>query len=164
MTGCQSMKSKLAPLGLYLLSEGSVVDCELKAYAAGIDPLLQELELLEREGFITTAESFGLSEREAFVDREKPGLSAQARRALLLEYEQNLGISITPDEFTRQLESFGLQAFRFTEHPLQRVLDIHIDEELTAGRKNLISKKIRSIVPIHIYVSIIYADSTSESL
>lgn len=164
MSSYSSMKSKLAPLGVYSISDGSVIDCELKAYAAGLEPLLQELELFEREGFIITAESFGLSEREAFVDREKPGLTTAARRALLLEYEQNLGICITPAEFTRQLESFGLEEFRITERPQQRGISIYIDEELTAGRKSLISKRIRSISPAHIYVSVIYSDGTSESI
>ena len=67
-----SMKAKLAPLGIYTLAEGSVTDCELKAYAAGIDRLFDTLDIAERESFIETAETYGLSEREKFADKEKP--------------------------------------------------------------------------------------------
>ena len=69
-----SMKAKLAPLGIYTLAEGSVTDCELKAYAAGIDRLFDTLDIAERESFIETAETYGLSEREKFADKEKPEL------------------------------------------------------------------------------------------
>lgn len=163
MTAYRSMKSKLEPLGVYSLAEGGAVDCELKAYAAGIEPLLQELELLEREGFIATSESFGLSERELFIDREKSSLSDEKRRLLLLGYEQSLGSKGTPGDFVRELESFGLEDYHYSEHCGQRVLNIYIDEDLTDGRKSLISKKIKQISPAHVYVSIVYNDSTSET-
>ena len=79
-----SMKAKLAPLGIYTLAEGSVTDCELKAYAAGIDRLFDTLDIAERESFIETAETYGLSEREKFADKEKPELPVNTRRELLL--------------------------------------------------------------------------------
>ena len=82
------MRGKLQPLRLYTLAPGSETDHELHAYAAGLDPMFHELTVAAREAFIQTAESYGLSEREKFIEKEKAELSAASRRELLLGSEQ----------------------------------------------------------------------------
>ncbi len=54
------LREKLDGCGLYDLQQGTVVYAELAAYAAGLQMIYDQLEELERELFITTAEDRGL--------------------------------------------------------------------------------------------------------
>ena len=54
------MKARLLPTGLYSLTGSTGVDCELQAYAAGLDPLISAVKELQRESFLATAEGYGL--------------------------------------------------------------------------------------------------------
>ena len=156
MTEYEAMRAKLMPLGVYTLAQGSLVDCELKAYAAGLEPLQEQLREMEREAFIVTAQTYGLSERERFIDREQTDLSVAARRSLLLGSEQALGADATPAGFVRMLSSFGLTSFHITERPAQNELLITIDDVLSDSRKSLISEKIAQAAPAHLVVTVTY--------
>ena len=61
------MKTKLVGSGLYDITAKSNIGAELLAYAEGLDPVFDMLEMMERELFIDTAENFGIAERERFV-------------------------------------------------------------------------------------------------
>ena len=159
-----SMKAKLAPLGIYTLAEGSVTDCELKAYAAGIDRLFDTLDIVERESFIETAETYGLSEREKSADKEKPELPVNTRRELLLGYEQHLNRSGTAAAFTAFLHECGLTDMTMSEYHLHHYLTIHVNNELDEGQMSMAIKKIKQAVPAHLSVNIAFADGTSLSL
>ena len=58
MNTLDSMKSKLKPLCFYDLSDTSLINAELEAYAAGLDNLYDMLEEIEKECFISTAEDY----------------------------------------------------------------------------------------------------------
>lgn len=92
----QNLQEKLRPLNLYALSGDTTVDAELKAYAAGINIINQELETLEREAFVSTALTYGLTEREKIVGGIKVGTEVQNRRDML-----NYRSSITANDFSK---------------------------------------------------------------
>ncbi len=164
MGSYDSMKSKLEPIGVYSLAPGDITDCELKAYACGLDPLFDKLEEFEREGFIATAESYGLSEREKFLDREKPGLTTARRRELLIALEQSLGMKATPSEFLEYLQNCGLEQVTISEYPTRQRLSVFIDDDLNAGQKRLIVKKTAAAAPAHLNVMIHFHDGSQENV
>lgn len=83
MGSYDSMEARLRATGLYSPGGGTVVDAELRAYAAGLDPLLEELKTLRRESFAATAEDYGLSLRESACGFLYPPETAAERRERL---------------------------------------------------------------------------------
>lgn len=164
MGSYDSMRSKLEPIGVYSLASGDVTDCELKAYACGLDPLFDELEEFEREGFIATAESYGLSERERFLEREKPDLSTARRRELLIALEQGLGMKATPADFIRFFYNCGLEQVSITEYPGRQRVMVYLDDDLNEGQKRLIVKKTAQVSPAHLNVTITFHDGHQETV
>lgn len=163
MSSYASMKQKLRPLRLYHLSEGSAADCELKAYAEGLDPLFAALDECEREAFIGTAEGEGLCARERFLDREKPGLSVEKRRALLLGEERAAAGDGTAAGFARFLADCGLEDAYAREFPSHLRFSIFINDRLNEGEKTLITQKIAREIPAHLTVSLFFQDGSSIS-
>jgi len=163
MGSFDSMKSKLAPLGVYSLEEGGTVCCELGAYAEGLDPLFDELDEMERESFIATAESYGLSEREKFIDREKPQLTTERRRELLITQEKSSSGDASAAGFRQFLSDCGLQNFRVDELPALKRIVININDVLNEGEKTLIGSKIAMASPAHLNVMVYYQDGDSDS-
>ena len=163
MGSFDSMKSKLAPLGIYSLEEGDTVCRELGAYAEGLDPLFDELEEMERESFIATAESYGLSEREKFIDREKPQLTTERRRELLIMQEKSSSGDASAAGFRQYLSDCGLQSYRVDEFPSRQRIAIYINDVLNEGEKSLIGSKIALAAPAHLNVMVYYQDGDSDS-
>lgn len=56
----QAMKDKLSPLGLYDLSEGTLVSAELECFAEELQRVSDELDGLLQERFVSTASGRGL--------------------------------------------------------------------------------------------------------
>ena len=161
MNSYESMKQKLRPLRLYHLAEGSAADCELKAYAAGLDPLFDALETYEREAFIGTAEDEGLRAREQFLDREKTGLSVEKRRALLLGAERAVSGDGTAAGFAQFLSDCGLENAYAREYPTHQRFTIYINDRLNEGEKSLVAKKVAREIPAHLTVTLYFQDGSS---
>lgn len=163
MTSYESMKQKLAPMGLYSLSSGSEVDCELKAYAMGLQPLFDELDMLEREAFIPTAETFGLRERERFIGKERDDLNTEERRERLICAEQCMGDDATLRGFEKFMRSCGLKKFEVVEYPTRARIEIFVNDLLPPGEKNLVVEKISREVPAHMN-TIIHFNGYSQNV
>ncbi len=164
MTSYQSMKSKLEPLGLYRLDSGDVVDCELMAYAAGLDPMFEQFDVMEREAFIPTAESYGLSARERFLERERSELTAAQRRERLIALELGVQAEPTLEGFTQFLSDCGLESFSVSEYPTRQRFSLAIDDELTAGEKALMEQKLKNVMPVHLNLMVAYHDGSTVTL
>ena len=154
MRAYESMVQKLRPLGIYRLAEGTVLDSELKAYAEGLDPLLERLEEMERESFIPTAEGYGLHERERFIDRERTALPVAERRQKLISDELLGSTDATAAGFRQYLIDCGLQDFRLTQNYARRMVVVFINDLLTDGQKKLITQKILQAAPSHLTIDI----------
>ncbi len=153
-----SMKQKLLPLGLYDLSGSGEVDCELKAYAEGLDTLFDTLDELEREYYIPTAQSYGLSRRESFEIRERPELSVQERRDSLMYYERTVMSGLTDSEFAEFLQRIGLTDYTLNVNHSRGSMNLTIADSKTDGEKALIEKQIRAEIPTHMRLGITYSE------
>ena len=158
MKSLVSMKQKLEPLGLYDLSGSGEVDCELKAYAEGLDTLFDTLDELQRENFIQTAESFGLSRRESFEIRERAELPVQERRDSLMYYERTVITGLTDSEFAEFLERIGLTDYTLSVNHSRGSMNLSIADSKTDGEKALIEKQIRAEIPTHMRLDITYSE------
>lgn len=158
MKSLVSMKQKLEPLGLYDLSGSGEVDCELKAYAEGLDTLFDTLDELQRENFIQTAESYGLSRRESFEIRERAELPVQERRDSLMYYERTVITGLTDSEFAEFLERIGLTDYTLSVNHSRGSMNLSIADSKTDGEKALIEKQIRAEIPTHMRLDISYSE------
>lgn len=82
MSPLESMKKELRATGLYALSGATLVDAELASYAAGLQPVSDAIEELQRELFVQTASGYGLSLRERLFLLGAKGDEAQRRAAV----------------------------------------------------------------------------------
>ena len=158
MKSLVSMKHKLEPLGLYDLSGSGEVDCELKAYAEGLDTLFDTLDELQRENFIQTAESYGLSRRESFEIRERAELPVQERRDSLMYYERTVITGLTDSECAEFLEMIGLTDYTLSVNHSRGSMNLTIADSKTDGEKALIEKQIRAEIPTHMRLDITYSE------
>lgn len=152
-----SMKQKLEPLGLYDLDGSGEAVCELKAYAEGLDILFDALDEMEREYFIPTAESFGLSRRENFICRENPEASVQDRRDELLYLEMSVG-DLTDSGFAEFLGRIGLTDYSLNVDVYRVKVELTVRDQKTDGEKALIQKRVRAEIPAHMTLTITYSE------
>ena len=143
------MKSKLAPIGLYSLSQGSAVDCELMAYAEGLDMLFDTLDEMTEEAFIPTATGYGITEREQFSGRKRADLSLEKRREALLAKERSFDPDKSIDGFKKLIESCGVKDYEIEVNQLKCRVDLRIKDELSAGETAMLEESIINTIPIH---------------
>lgn len=147
MSSYDSMKQKLLPLRIYSLAEGAETDCELKAYAEGLDSLSAQLTHLLREGFVATAQDEGLSERERFIGNVREQLLVSSRRARLLGYETRRlheGSLSGVEAFVRDC---GVSDFEIEQNAAAARLAFTIRDTLDSAQKQLLEEQITGAVP-----------------
>lgn len=156
MNALNSLIKKHEPLGIYNITEGGNIHCELEAYAEGLDMLSNELDTLLTECFSATAESFGLEEREKLWGRVRDDLSTEKRRQMLL-----LRSSFSLADFTlngaQKIVSFlGLDA-QVQEYPRMQRLVIDVSKEgFTEGQKKWIRSQLDALFPAHLETDIVW--------
>lgn len=105
MNSLISIKKKLRPLNLYNLNDDNIINAELFAYAVALDMINLKLLELERECFISTAESYGLNLREKLFGYVRNNLEVSKRRDMLI-YRG----AITSNDFTKKKLEEALMA------------------------------------------------------
>lgn len=158
MDSYTSMRQKLEPLGLYETDGANAVSCELKAYAEGLDTLFATLGELEREFFIPTAQSFGLSARERFSGREREDLTVAERRERLMYSERNVMGDITESGFAEFMDKIGVESYTMEIGVANAEISIVIGDSKTDGEKALIEREIAAEIPAHMTVTINYSE------
>lgn len=158
MDSFTSMKNKLEPLGLYSLDGSGEIDCELKAYAEGLDILFEMIDELEREFFIPTAQSYGLSTRERFLGRERTDLPVSDRRDLLLYLEKTAKGDITEGGFAEFLQKIGLENYTLDISVNRSNIVVNISDQKTDGEKALIEKQIAAEIPAHMTLTVNFSE------
>lgn len=157
MSSYESMKAKLAPVGLYTLEEGSNICQELKSYAEGLDVLFDELDTMTREYYIETAESYGITQRELFVGGMKSEYTLEQRREMLKLQEQNMGNKCNAEAFGDILRSCGVTDFIFSERFTAYGLTITVNDILSEETKKLVQDKVSAEFPAHLNTTIKFA-------
>ncbi len=150
------MKSKLVATGLYKLDDGSNTAQELKAFAQELDVMFDMLDEMTRECFIATAQSYGITERERFIGKERSELPTEQRREMLLIQEQMMGNSCSKSAFELMLKGTGLTDFTITESFATQAVTVTINDVLTAEIKQMIEEKIRAEFPSHLDITVTF--------
>lgn len=156
MKSFDSMKQKIEQTGLYRVTEGSNIEKELAAYAEGLDALFDGLAEMERECFIETAESYGLSNREGFLGYDRSG-EATAERRSFLEIAEQLTGECTVEAFNKTLEGYGLKSFGIAEKPANDMMIVYVYDELTDEEKSVLQSRMIADFPLHLVISVSYS-------
>lgn len=157
MDSYTSMVKKLTDTKLYSVRTGGITYAELKAFAAGLDLLFNELDEMLKEYFIDTAQSYGLTERERFTGAVRDDLSIEKRRELLKIREQTNEEFCTPEGFNKILEGYGLGGFELIENPRENALTVKIYDALDEQNKAWVNKMIENDFPAHLAVTVEFA-------
>lgn len=142
-----SMKARLLETGLYRLDGSTLADCELRAYAAGLEPVCGALRELQRESFVETAEGYGLENREKIF-----GLASsedtEARRKAVLAMGAVLADGFTEKGIEEALSGLGLNV-SVEESPGERKLIVRFLTMPECGETEAL-KKLEIFMPVHL--------------
>lgn len=149
------MKTKLESTGIYNVADGTNVKKELLTYAEGLDKVFEKLSVMERECFIETAHSYGLSERERFLGVDRSSQTVENRRKMLEAAEQLRG-DCTVQGFEQIVKGYGIEKFNLTEHPTGNYVILYVYDKLTDEQKAVIRSKVNEDFPAHLNVTIYF--------
>ena len=135
MTAYESMSTKLLQTGLYGIEQGGAVDCELKAYAVELDRIYTELDVLLREAFVSTAQTYGISEREKFIGKERTDLTLARRRELLMLRETRASGGHGSADLNQLIEALGVTDYTVTIVQRHCKITITVNDSLTDEQK-----------------------------
>lgn len=140
------MKNALEKTGLYDVSEGTMIYAELMAYAEGLDIYFGELERLEKECFVSTAEGEGLEVREAMISRMNPDDSLSGRRNSIIS-----AMSIDINDFDtagmeKVRDSFNVHgSFSFDTSNFKVIFNC--TDALSAGQISRLTEQMKAFMP-----------------
>ena len=104
------LRNLLAPLGVYDLSAASLSGSELDAMGAGLDGAGDELDWVERESILATAEDEGLTLREDLFARRPANYGTALRRAAIAALLRISGDSFTLQDINSAISGCGIKA------------------------------------------------------
>lgn len=162
MDSFTSMKTKLEATGLYSIAQGTNIFDELKAYAAALDELFTQLDVMLGEMFISTAQSYGIVNRELLLGRERDNYPLAKRREMLLVYEQMTDGRCTPEAFEDLLSGYGLSNFKITENPAASKVTIDVSDAVSAEVKKLVEQRVKADFPTHLTVEVNFLSDTAD--
>ena len=142
------MSSKLLQTGLYGIELGGAVDCELKAYAVELDRIYTEFDVLLREAFVPTAQTYGISEREKFIGKERSDLTLARRRELLMLRETRASGGHGSADLNQLIEALGVTDYTVTIVQRHCKITITVNDSLTAEQKADFEKGVKSFTPV----------------
>jgi len=162
MSAYNSMKRALCPLNLYSFDD-TKISHELMAYSAVLDEINSELSVMLDECFLSSASSYGLSEREAVIGAQRDDLSVQKRREMLLLRNSLDNNSFTLSKIKEALKSFGLSCNVY-EYPLQFVLVLDAIGTYKSEEQAWIRSQVQKIMPAHLQVQIIFGGPSWDEI
>lgn len=149
MTAFESMYQKMLPLKSYDTANGNIYN-EIASYGYGLDDHRADLDIFLRECFISTAETYGLENREKIVGNLKSDYPTERRRNMLI-----LRNILGENDFTKKgmekfLFCFGITEFQLIEMPEQLTLTVYVGGDYSQVDKAWIEKQINMMVPAHL--------------
>lgn len=156
MTTLQSFIKKLSPLGIYDISEGTNIYAELSAYADAFDRHRNNMNIVFRECFITTSESYGLETREKAFGKIREGCTLSQRREML-RLRRGFGDSdFTVAGFDKFMRSLGIGEYSLLEMSSTYEAAVTLNESFSSSETKWIENQIRLIMPAHLVVNMYY--------
>ena len=157
MSTYEKIKKIYSSIGIYNITEESTISYELRAYSAGLDMLCDALSELERECFIPTAESFGLSKRELAFGAVRTDLTAEKRRDMLIKRSSFGAEDFTLKGMYKALGVLGVEGI-ITEYPGVNRVTVEIKNQgLTKGQRNWIVSQLQMLFPAHLEADAVFS-------
>ena len=152
-----SMIKKLSPLQIYDLAEGSIVYAELVAFSEGLEMLRDMLSDLLREGFIATAETFGIESEEKLSGNIRNDLSLEERRRMLTDRRSLSVNDFTLSGLEKILGFMGVEG-EVLEYPqMQRIcLDLR-GKDYDDAQKAWLSYQAQELLPAHLEQDLVFS-------
>lgn len=164
ITSINSMIDKLSPLGIYNLSNDTLVYKELIMYSVALDEISSLLEELERECFVQTAVSYGLSNREKIWGFERDDLSVEKRKSIILNR-----LNIDENNFTLEAMENFLSVVNFNadieENPTEnQVLINNKNTSYSKAERAWIKEQLVNFFPAHLELIVDFRVITWEDI
>lgn len=141
------MRARLLETGLYRLDGSTLADCELRAYAAGLDPAYEAFGELQRESFVGTAKGYGLENREKTLGLSPAG-ETEARRKAVMTMGSVLQGGFTKKGIESALAGLGLNV-SVEERAGERKLTVRFLSMPEFGKTEAL-KKLEIFMPAHL--------------
>lgn len=150
MSSLNSMKQKLRPLGFYDLNDDTLISAELSAYAVALDEISATLDEIERECFVSTAESYGLGMRERMLGPEQTNKSVEKRRKQLLYRSAITANDFTKSSLEKALAASGIIG-SIVEYPSQNSVHINCSGLVSDSlEKSEAQSMVEEFLPAHL--------------
>lgn len=159
----KTMRQLLEPLGVYALEAG-LSGCELEVLGDALDEVLTELERVEMEAAVSTAEDAGLLAYEQLLPFRPASETIQQRRRAIAALLHIDACSFTPKELCLTLSGCGIPA---VAEEKAEPFTVQVSFPETAGRpKNMaeLHPRIEAILPCHIRTEYCFHLSTWRTL
>lgn len=158
------MKDKLSPLEIYDLSDSTLIYKELVMYSAALDEISSLLEELERECFVQTAQSYGLSNREKIWGFERDDLTIEKRQSIILNR-----LNIDENNFTLDAMKNFLSVVNFDadieENPTEnQILVNNRQTSYSKAERAWIKEQLINFFPAHLELIIDFRVITWEDI
>ena len=150
-----AMRRRLRETGVYKADGTTLVDAELAAYQAGLQPVLEAYETLWRELFVRTAETYGLENKEHLVECSKGNISLARRRAMLLHH-------LSVGELESALACVGITA-TIEEVPEEGKLSVVVTDlsEMAEPTEENAAAMAERFLPVHLTAEFDFSEITA---
>lgn len=152
MGSYELMCQKLYPLMMYDLDSG-IVSAEMQSYAVALDYLEDAVREILSESFINTAVSYGITQREKLIGKERSDLDLETRRSMLLQRQKINGKDFTLKSFKDAFESLDFDC-DIVEMPSSFTVSVESKGTYTPAQKAWIKSQAESLLPAHLIFSL----------
>lgn len=164
-----SISQKLAPLNLYDISEGKNIYYEICAYSCALDRHKENLERVLKECFISSAETYGIENREKVIGSVRSDYSTEDRKFWNFDFVKSLSPNVFLIINILRLSSIGVYNYDVLEMPWESEMNICIDGSYNRDDKAWIIREIKLALPAHLncnvyFSGIEWADIDSKNL
>lgn len=146
-----SMKAVLEATGIYRITDGSPIDCELAAYEAGFEMVEAELEALLKDIFVVTASEEALTQHELNFRPLKSNSPLELRRRMLLKRYAMQPTDFTQGDLENALEAAGVLGKVFENEGDGDIKGVMVDFARVYGINTAQAVlEVESIMPAHL--------------
>ena len=150
MTSLNSLKQKLRPRGVYNLNDNSLISAELSAYSVALDSIESMLSEMEKERFIATATTYGLSMRELTFGVEQSEKPTESRRNMLLYRYAINSEDFNESSIKKVMENVGINGY-IIEVPDKNIIYINcLSLDDPSADKSYIKSMVEEFLPAHL--------------
>ena len=155
VTAYESIKNKLSATEIYDIKQGGLIDAEIRAYAVALQVAYDKVDVLLRECFVQTAESYGLEQLESMARTYMNGDTLEIRRNKLINRLQINPSIIGKDALKKQVASLGLEC-NITENIADSKIYVDILTEVADDKKEFLKAELLRFAPLHLIMYVTF--------